>query len=85
MHIVIFNHYAGSPKMGMEYRPYYLAQEWIKNCHKVTIVAGTSDSILLPFTITVISSFSAKTVKEKTKTKARINAINFFIFIISLL
>lgn len=45
MHIIIFNHYAGSPKMGMEYRPYYLAQEWIKNGHKVTIVAATYSHI----------------------------------------
>ena len=41
MHIVVLNHYAGSPAMGMEYRPYYLGQEWLKKGHKVTIVAAT--------------------------------------------
>lgn len=40
MNILLINHYAGSPKMGMEFRPYYLAREWIKDGHKVTIVAG---------------------------------------------
>jgi len=41
MNIFLINHYAGSPEMGMEYRPYYLAQEWIKQGHKVTILAAT--------------------------------------------
>ncbi|MPM02220.1 hypothetical protein SDC9_48465 [bioreactor metagenome] len=41
MNILLINHYAGSPAMGMEYRPYYLAQEWIKAGHNVTIVAAT--------------------------------------------
>ena len=40
LHILILNHYAGSPKMGMEFRPYYLAREWIKMGHQVTIMAG---------------------------------------------
>ena len=41
MHILIINHYAGSPNMGMEFRPYYLAQEWLKAGHQVTIIAAT--------------------------------------------
>lgn len=40
MNILLINHYAGSPKMGMEFRPYYLAREWIKMGHCVRIVAG---------------------------------------------
>lgn len=40
MNIMIINHYAGSPAMGMEYRPYYMAQEWIKMGHRVVILAG---------------------------------------------
>ncbi len=40
MKIVLFDHYAGSPDMGMEFRPYYMAREWIKAGHEVRIVAG---------------------------------------------
>lgn len=41
MNILLVNHYAGSPEFGMEFRPYYLAQEWTKIGHKVLIVGGT--------------------------------------------
>lgn len=41
MNILLINHYAGSPRHGMEYRPYYLAREWVKLGHRVQIVAGT--------------------------------------------
>ena len=40
MNIVYINHYAGSPEMGMEFRPFYLAKEWIKMGHSVRIIAG---------------------------------------------
>ena len=40
MNILYINHYAGSPEMGMEFRPYYLSREWIKMGHKVAIIAG---------------------------------------------
>ena len=40
MNILLINHYAGSERMGMEYRPFYLAREWVANGHSVTIVAA---------------------------------------------
>mgnify|MGYP002623915799 CR=1 FL=1 len=40
MNILYINHYAGSPEMGMEFRPYYLSREWVKMGHKVKIIAG---------------------------------------------
>ncbi len=40
MNILYINHYAGGLKYGMEFRPYYLAREWVKNGHLVRIVAG---------------------------------------------
>ncbi|MBQ5946917.1 glycosyltransferase family 4 protein [Massilia sp. ST3] len=40
MRILYINHYAGSPRHGMEYRPYYLAREWVEAGHEVRIVAA---------------------------------------------
>ena len=40
MNILLINHYAGSPEMGMEFRPYYLSREWMKMGHQVFIIAG---------------------------------------------
>ena len=40
MNILYINHYAGSPELGMEFRPYYLSREWVKMGHKVTIIVG---------------------------------------------
>ena len=47
MNIFLINHYAGSPEMGMEFRPYYLAQEWIRMGHKVSILAASHSHIRL--------------------------------------
>jgi glycosyltransferase involved in cell wall biosynthesis len=41
VNILIVNHYAGSPRHGMEYRPYYLAREWVRLGHCVQIVTAT--------------------------------------------
>lgn len=41
MNILYLNHYAGSPTLGMEYRPYYLAREWVRSGHRVQIVAAS--------------------------------------------
>ena len=40
MNILYINHYAGSPLHGMEYRPYYLAREWVRSGHAVRMLAG---------------------------------------------
>jgi len=42
MNILLINHYAGSVRHGMEYRPYYLAREWVRAGHRVTIVAASA-------------------------------------------
>lgn len=41
MNILLINHYAGSIRHGMEFRPYYLGHEWTALGHNVTIVAAT--------------------------------------------
>jgi glycosyltransferase involved in cell wall biosynthesis len=41
MNILLINHYAGSPGYGMEFRPYYLAREWVRTGHSVAIVAAS--------------------------------------------
>ncbi len=41
MNILYVNHYAGSPELGMEYRPYFLAREWVHAGHRVTMVAAS--------------------------------------------
>ncbi|WP_067065703.1 glycosyltransferase family 4 protein [Roseateles chitosanitabidus] len=41
MKLLLINHYAGSPKHGMEYRPFYLAREWVKAGHQVLILGAS--------------------------------------------
>jgi len=41
MNIILINHYASIPEMGMEFRPYYLAKEWVKLGNDVTIIAAS--------------------------------------------
>jgi glycosyltransferase involved in cell wall biosynthesis len=40
MNILLINHYAGSDRMGMEYRPFYFAREWVTDHHAVTVIAA---------------------------------------------
>jgi glycosyltransferase involved in cell wall biosynthesis len=40
MNILYIEHYAGTPALGMEYRPYYLAREWVRLGHRVQILAA---------------------------------------------
>jgi glycosyltransferase involved in cell wall biosynthesis len=45
MRILLINHYAGSLRHGMEYRPYYLAREWVRLGHDVRIVAAATSHL----------------------------------------
>ncbi|WP_077038020.1 glycosyltransferase family 4 protein [Pelomonas sp. KK5] len=45
MRILLINHYAGSPKHGMEFRPYYLAREWVRMGHQVLILAASHSHV----------------------------------------
>ena len=40
MNILYINHYAGTPALGMEYRPYYLAREWVRAGHREQVLAA---------------------------------------------
>lgn len=40
MRIMMLEHYAGSIYRGMEFRPYYMAREWVKMGHEVVIIAA---------------------------------------------
>lgn len=41
MNILVINHYAGAPMYGMEFRPYYMAKEWVKMGHNVSIIGAS--------------------------------------------
>ena len=41
MNLLLVNHYAGSPRHGMEYRPYYMTREWVRAGHRVQIIAAS--------------------------------------------
>jgi len=45
MNILLINHYAGSLRHGMEYRPFYLAREWVRLGHTVRIIASAQSHI----------------------------------------
>lgn len=40
MNILYLNHYAGTPALGMEYRPYYLSREWVRTGQRVQVLAA---------------------------------------------
>lgn len=47
MNILLINHYAGSNKHGMGLRPFYLAREWVKLGHNVSIISSASSHLLI--------------------------------------
>lgn len=57
MNILVINHYSGSNKLGMVFRPFYMAREWIKQGHRVTIV-GAAFSHLRKFQPIVNTGFN---------------------------
>lgn len=61
MNILYIDHYAGSPEMGMEFRPYYLSREWVKMGHKATVIAGDYSHLRIK-NPTVAEDFTAEMI-----------------------
>jgi len=61
MNILYIEHYAGSPTYGMEFRPFYLSREWVKQGHQVTII-GSSFSHLRQRNPEVKEDFQEETI-----------------------
>jgi glycosyltransferase involved in cell wall biosynthesis len=61
MNIFLINHYAGSPEHGMEYRPYYLSREWVKQGHQVTIIAASQSHLRIKAPI-IFSDFQIEKI-----------------------
>ena len=73
MNVLLINHYAGSPSLGMSFRPYYLSREWVEQGHSATIVGGsfshlrkTQPSIEGDFTVEVIDDVNYIWLKTPT-------------------
>ena len=92
MNILYIDHYAGSVSMGMEFRPYYMAREWMKMGHHVRIVAADYSHIRIHqpeaptnVVVTVIDGVEYQIIKagayEGNGTK---RAISMFRFVVSL-
>lgn len=47
MRILLINHYVGGGELGMEYRPYYLAKEWVKQGHQVYLLGASFSHLRL--------------------------------------
>jgi glycosyltransferase involved in cell wall biosynthesis len=62
MNILLINHYAGSPKHGMEYRPFHLSREWVRLGHQVTIV-GASFSHLRNQQPNIVGNFTQEEIE----------------------
>ena len=45
MNILYIDHYAGGPAYGMEFRPFYLAREWVTAGHSVTVVGASQSHV----------------------------------------
>lgn len=92
MRILIINHYAGSLKHGMEYRPYYFAREWIKKGHTVDIIAADyshlrirNPSIIKDFQTEQIDDITYNWVKTGVYSKNGIKrAMTMFCFVTKL-
>lgn len=75
MNILYIDHYAGSPEMGMEFRPYYFAREWQKMGHRVRIIAAsfshlrkTNPKVKHDFEIQMIDGIEYQWIKTGTYT-----------------
>lgn len=63
MNILLIDHYAGGPELGMEFRPYYMAKEWTKQGHRVLLIGAT---------------YSHLRKKQPPKGEQKVNGIDYY-------
>lgn len=88
MNILVLNHYAGSPEMGMTFRPYYLGKEWIRMGHNVKIVTADyshlrikNPAVKKDFQETFIDGISYYWIKTcRYKGNGLLRALSIFLF-----
>ena len=89
MKILLINHYAGSLNYGMEFRPFYLSREWVRNGHEVLIVAASCSHLRTnqPTMIDTIMDEQIENVKYRwySTPKYKSNGIGRFLNICSFL
>jgi len=61
VNLLYIDHYVGGPAYGMEYRPYYLAREWVRMGHRV-LIAGASHAHVRSQQPMVSAAFSTEVV-----------------------
>lgn len=91
MNILLINHYVGSPKYGMEFRPYYLGKHWVKQGHNVFFI-GASHSHLRQeqpivkrnFTLEEIDGIKYIWIKTPKYNSSLKRILNILIFVIKL-
>ncbi|MEL3901245.1 MAG: glycosyltransferase family 4 protein [Treponema phagedenis] len=91
MNILFISHYAGSPDMGMVFRPYYFAKEWIRLGHSVTIITSsfthirkTNPSVLHDFEESKIDGITYVWIKTPQYRKTFGRVFNIFTFVFKL-
>lgn len=93
MKIILINHYGGSLKMGMEFRPFYMGRAWAKNGHEVTILCASFAHVrkvqpkvkkdLQEEIISGIRYVYLKTPKYRGNGPGRV--LNIFVFVLKLM
>ena len=73
MNILYIDHYAGSLQMGMEFRPYYFAREWVKMGHRVRVIGASfshlrkvNPTVKKDFEIQIIEGIEFQWIKTRT-------------------
>lgn len=91
MNILLINHYVGGLKYGMEYRPYYLAKEWVKMGHHVTLVGASFSHLRMQQPLTnsdfereLIDGIDYIWLKTPTYQSAFTRFCNILIFVLKL-
>lgn len=88
MRILLINHYVGGGGLGMEYRPYCLAKEWVKQGHQVYLLGASFSHLRLKnpdvkrdFTLEVRDGLNYIWVKTPSYNSSLKRVLNMALFV----